>query len=204
VLKITSGVHRGRLIQSPPGFKTRPTSERVRQAWLNCLQIQLPDSRILDLFSGSGALGLEALSRGAGYALFIEENAKVAQLIQQNAKTLGLQDQSQVWVKRAEACLPLLLNEAPFDFVFMDPPYEKGFEEKILATFQWQTILTESGKLCIESAHRKQGGFTPPPTLKIVRDEKYGDTQLTFYMRCEQEAKATVPTENNIGNLETS
>ena len=183
MLKITSGIHRGRLLQSLPGLQTRPTTERLRQAWLNSLQMSLPEARVLDLFSGSGALGLEALSRGASFVLFVEENPKAAQLIQQNAKTLGLQDQIRVLVKKAEKSFSLFSDEPPFDLVFMDPPYEKGFEEKILGEWPWELVLTESGKLCIESAFRKAGGFAPPASLKIVRDERYGDSQLTFYSR---------------------
>ena len=143
----------------------------------------LPEARVLDLFSGTGALGLEALSRGASFVLFVEENPKAAHLIQQNAKTLGMQDQISVLVKKAEKSFTLFAEEPPFDFVFMDPPYEKGYEEKILGEWPWERVLTENGKLCIESAHRKEGGFAAPSSLRIVRDERYGDSQLTFYQR---------------------
>ena len=88
--------------------------------------------------------------------------------------------------RKVEQILSYLKDEPPCDFVFMDPPYEKGFEEKILETWPWERLLTEQGKLCIESAARKEGGFTPPVTLKITRDEKYGGSQLTFYDRVEE------------------
>lgn len=183
VLRITSGLHRGRLIQSLPGLGTRPTSERLRQAWLNALQMRLTDARVLDLFSGSGALGLEAISRGASFVLFVEENAKAAQVIRDNIKALKLEDQTKVLQKRVEQILPLLQNEAPFDFVFLDPPYHQGHEERVLADFPWDTVLTEDGTICIESAHRKEGAFTPPPGLTVSRHERYGDSQLSFYVR---------------------
>lgn len=187
MLRITSGIHRGRLIESLPGTSTRPTSERLRQSWLNSIQMGLADARVLDLFSGSGALGLDALSRGASYVVFVEENPKAAQIIQKNIHTLGLVDQAQVLIKKAESCLKYLEGEAAFDFVFMDPPYHKGFEEMILSTFTWPSILADGGKLCIESAHRKNnGGFIPPASLEIVRDERYGDSQLTFYRKREE------------------
>jgi 16S rRNA (guanine966-N2)-methyltransferase len=146
--------------------------------------MKLPEARVLDLFSGSGALGLEALSRGASYVLFVEENTKAAQIIRENIKSLAVDEQARILQKRAEAVAPLLADEAPFDFVFMDPPYHKGFEEKILETFPWEEILTEDGRLCIESAFRKDtGAFIPPPSLAVVRHERYGDSQLTFYGR---------------------
>jgi 16S rRNA (guanine966-N2)-methyltransferase len=183
VLRITSGIFRGRQIQALPGNTTRPTSERLRQAWLNALQTQIPEARVLDLFSGSGALGFEALSRGASYVLFVEENFKAAHVIRENIKILNVDEQTKILQKRAEQKATLLADEAPFDLIFMDPPYEKGFEEKILATFPWEELLVEGGRLCIESAHRKEGAFPAPVSLAVARHERYGDTQLTFYER---------------------
>ena len=148
--------------------------------------MKLPETRILDLFSGSGALGLEALSRGAGFVVFVEENPKAAQIIRENIKTLKFEDQCLVHQRKVEQVLSFLKDEPPFDLVFMDPPYEKGYEEKILETWPWETLLADQGKLCIESASRRQGGFLPPQTLKITRDEKYGGSQLTFYDRAEE------------------
>lgn len=188
MLKITSGIYRGRLIQSLEGTETRPTTERLRQAWMNCLQMGLHDSRILDLFSGSGALGLEAISRGAAYVLFVESNPKAAAIINQNIKSLGIQDQARVIMKSVDAILPELSKEAPFDFIFMDPPYHQGYEEKILQKWPFEDILLENGKVCVESAKQKgagkdAAGFAAPPGFKIIRDERYGDSQLTFYAK---------------------
>ena len=173
------------MIQSLPGIETRPTTERLRQAWLNCLQMGLHDSRVLDLFSGSGALGLEALSRGAAFVVFVEANPKAAAVIQQNIKTLGVQDQAKIIIKKIESVLPELSKEPPFDFILMDPPYNEGYEEKILQTWPLQELLTEKGKVCVESARQKgpgkEGGYAAPASFKVTRDERYGDSQLTFY-----------------------
>jgi 16S rRNA (guanine966-N2)-methyltransferase len=185
VLKITSGLFRGRLIQSLPGLETRPTTERLRQAWLNSLQFSLPDARILDLFSGSGALGLEALSRGAAYVIFVESNPKAASLIQKNIHDLGLQDQARVISKKIELALPELMKEPPFDLIFMDPPYHQGYEELVLQQWPLRELLQENGRICVESAKQKgagkSGGYPAPPLFEIIRDERYGDSQLTFY-----------------------
>ena len=191
MLKITSGVYRGRLIQSLPGLETRPTTERLRQAWLNCLQMGLHDSRVLDLFSGSGALGLEALSRGAAFVVFVEANPKAAAVIQQNIKTLGVQDQTRIIIKKTEQVLAEISKEPPFDFILMDPPYEQGYEEKILQGWPLQELLTENGKICVESARQKGtekvAGYAAPAAFEITRDERYGDSQLTFYSRVAKE-----------------
>ena len=194
MLRITSGLFRGRLIQSPPGSETRPTTERLRQAWLNALQFSLQDARILDLFSGSGALGLEALSRGAAYVIFVEADAKAATIIQKNIQTLGLQDQARVIVRKVEVALTELSKEPPFDLIFMDPPYHQGYEEMILQNWPLRELLVENGKLCVESAKQKKsstkGGYPPPPTFEVVRDERYGDSQLTFYSPLESRENA--------------
>jgi 16S rRNA (guanine966-N2)-methyltransferase len=181
VLRITSGTHRGRLIKTLPGFTTRPTTERLRQSWLNSLHLRLPESRILDLFSGSGALGLEALSRGADRVVFVEENGKAAKLIRENASMLGFEERCEIFVKRVEQILPLLEHEPPFDFIFADPPYDRGYEDRLLQEWPWKRLLAEGGRLCLESAWRKEGAYPPPAALEILRDERYGDSQLTFY-----------------------
>lgn len=148
--------------------------------------MKLPDSRILDLFSGSGALGLEALSRGAASVVFVEENPKAARLILENARALGLEESVRILPRKVEQVQSEMLLEPPFDFVFVDPPYDRGHEEKLLSGWNWEALLNENGMLCIESAYRKEGGFAPPAGLKIARDERYGDSQLTFYVRNER------------------
>ncbi len=120
--------------------------------------------------------------------VFVESNPKAAALIQQNIKTLGVQDQAKVIVKKVELAIPEITKEPAFDFIFMDPPYHQGHEEKILQTWPLDTLLTDSGKLCIESGTEKgktarEGGFPAPANFKIIRDERYGDSQLTFYAK---------------------
>ncbi len=187
MLRITSGSHRGRLIKTLPGLSTRPTTERLRQSWLNSLHMRLPEARILELFAGSGALGLESLSRGADRVVFVEENPKAAQLIRENAKTLGFQDQILVLNKKVEQIQNWLKDEPPFDFIFADPPYDRGYEDLLLQEWPWSRLLKEDGWFCLESAWRKEGAHQPPSGLKVVRDERYGDSQLTFYAREELE-----------------
>jgi len=148
--------------------------------------MRLPDSRILDLFSGSGALGLEAISRGAEWVTFVEENPKATRMISENAKSLGVDTQVMILNRKVEQVLPGLIEGPPFDFIFVDPPYERGFEEKLLGSWPWEQLLTENGLLCMESAYRKEGGYPPPESLKITRDERYGDSQLTFYAQKER------------------
>ena len=115
--------------------------------------------------------------------VFVEENTKAVKLILDNAKSLGLTAQVKVLPRKVELVLPFLSKEPPFDFVFIDPPYHQGYEEKILNEWPWEQLLVENARVCIESAYRKEGSYTAPAGLEIVRDERYGDSQLTFYRR---------------------
>lgn len=186
VLKITSGTHRGRRFKALDGLDTRPTQERVRQAWLNSLQFQLKDARVLDLFSGSGALGFEALSRGAASVVMVEKNPKAIQIIEENIATLDFSDQVQLFKSSAETAYSKVLPLGPYQLVFMDPPYRQGLEDQILANWDWSQILSPGGKICVETATPSKN--SPPKNLstaisalRVVRDESYGDTQLIFF-----------------------
>ncbi|MCZ6599116.1 MAG: 16S rRNA (guanine(966)-N(2))-methyltransferase RsmD [Planctomycetota bacterium] len=123
-MRIIGGEHRGRLIAAPPGRGTRPMLDRVREALFSTLTSRLggfEDLRVLDLFSGSGSLGLEALSRGAAHARFVERDARAAALLKRNAETLGVEERATV--VRADALAPASWGEEAADVVFLDPPY---------------------------------------------------------------------------------
>jgi 16S rRNA (guanine966-N2)-methyltransferase len=138
-MRIVSGRYRGKVLLTPPGLATRPTSDRARQAIFNILEHApwapaLRGARVIDLFAGSGALGLEALSRGAAFCLFVETDADARGAIRGNAEALGLF--GQVRIHRRDAtdlgAKPAADGE-PFDLAFLDPPYAKGLGEKALA-----------------------------------------------------------------------
>jgi len=136
-MRIVAGTFRGARIEAPKGLATRPTSDRVRQALFDVLAHGAPrfsfeGARVLDLFAGSGALGLEALSRGARFCLFIDHGAEARAAIRRNVEALGLTGITKIWRRDATG-----LGEAgtlqPFDLVFCDPPYGKGLGERALA-----------------------------------------------------------------------
>lgn len=156
---------------------------------MNSLQTVLPESKVLDLFSGSGALAIEALSRGAECAVLVEENKKAVQIIQKNLDVLKLDEIAEVWPIRVEQVLPRVQgwvrDHGAFDLVLMDPPYEQGYELKLLSEWPWQEILSANGRICVESEFRKDGAWDSPAGFEVVRHERYGDSQLTFYRRSE-------------------
>lgn len=200
MLKISGGEWRGRSIRAPEGQETRPTQERLRQAWMNALQFEIPEARILDLYSGSGALGIEALSRGAGFVLFVENHRKTAKLIQDNLKAFEV-PLSRAIVQCASVDEILSRRHSgsehfvePFDLVFADPPYDLDQERWLLqgGAHDWTRILNPGGKLILEWSPlktRRLFGFSELPQkagiLEKFKEKAYGDSVLTTYLRGE-------------------
>lgn len=196
MLKLTGGEYRGRLIQTPPdrqgpggkGF-LRPTQAKLRQALFNSIQASIPDAKVLDLFGGSGALGFEALSRGAQSVVYIEESRTAVKLIEKNAATLKCEDRVRIiadsvanTMKRVSGPSP----EAPFHLVLADPPYAAGWELKLLHDLRWDELLVPDGIFCLEWGTQKSQVDGLPdevPFLAKVREKDYGDSRLTTYRR---------------------
>jgi len=193
MLRITGGEFRGRNIQAPANLKTRPTQARLRQALFNSLQTSITDeSRILDLFAGSGALGFEALSRGASFAVFVEEDRQAVKLIEKNAATLGVADRTKVIcdsVANFRKLLPSIKfdgKQAVFDLIFADPPYAKGWETKLIEELPWDEILSADGRFSLEWGLLKSKVSELPEVTSFlvkVREKIYGESVLTTYGR---------------------
>ena len=170
-MRIVAGEWGGRRIQAPPGRGTRPTTDRVREAWMSTVAPYLPGARVLDLFAGSGALGLEALSRGAEHCTFIEKDAKALAALKANVAALDASDRTAVFSVDAVR-YAASLEAGTFDVAFADPPYGKGFAAALAEAF---AAAPFAGLLCIE--HGKDDAL---PALPGARTKRYGDTHLTF------------------------
>ena len=166
-MRIIAGQWRGRQIAAPPTMEVRPTADRVREAWFSILHQRIPDARVVDLFSGSGALGLEALSRGAAFVDFVEKDARTFTFLQKNIETLGAADRCAI--HRADA-LAFSIPD-PCDLCFADPPYRMGFA-KTLAE-RW-IALPFSTIFAVE--HETQESMPAGGDSR-----KYGGTAITFY-----------------------
>lgn len=183
--RVIAGAAGGRRIETPPGASTRPTTDRVREALFSSLESQLggwSGIRVLDLFAGSGALGLESLSRGAAHATFVEQDRRTADLVRRNAATLGLIREAHVVNATAARAVERL--DGSFDVVFMDPPYELAAEE--LTALQVGLVRREAiaadGIVVVERAARSAGpGWADG--LEGVRHKKYGSTTLWYGRR---------------------
>jgi 16S rRNA (guanine966-N2)-methyltransferase len=186
-MRIVSGRYRGKPILTPPGSATRPTSDRARQAVFNILEHApwspgLVGRRVLDLFSGSGALGLEALSRGAAYCLFVETDEAARGAIRDNIDALGLFGETRVH-RRDAGDLGLRQGSvgAPYDLVFLDPPYRQGLGEKALASLIAGDWLTP-GATCV--FERGADEIDPSlPGYELLDGRVYGAAKVLFLRR---------------------
>jgi len=178
-VRIVGGEFRGRPLATPRGDAVRPTTDRTREALFNILAHRfaekLEGARVLDLFAGTGALGLEALSRGAPFCLFVEESAEGRGLIRTNVENLGLTGRSKIF-RRDATDLGEVGTMQPFGLLFADPPYGKSLGERALQSARAGGWLV-AGALCVveESA---AAPFFPGPTFSVVDERGYGDTVI--------------------------
>lgn len=182
-MRIVGGKHRGRRIEAPQGQDVRPTSDRAREALFNILihghlsadgTSPLPGARVLDAFAGSGALGLEALSRGAGHALFIESDAKACATIRANAKALG--ETANATVIPGDATKAPPCPGAPVSVIFLDPPYGRDLLEPALAALAARGWIA-NGAICVVELAINDG-VTLPPAFTLLDDRNYGKARL--------------------------
>lgn len=188
MLRIVAGKMGGRRIDAPPGRQTRPTAERVREAVFNVLrtQISLEGVQVLDLFAGSGALGIEALSRGAAFVTFVESHGRTAGVIRGNLKALDVpSDQARVlnitvesWLGREGSRKAVA---APAALVLADPPYGYAGHQTLLAALAESPAVANDAVIVLESAKHQ----TPesPAGLAPLQTKRYGDTQVSYYRK---------------------
>ena len=170
-MRIIAGRWRGHIIDAPPGRKTRPTSDRVREAWMSALQTEIADSTVLDLFAGSGALGLELLSRGARHVTFVERGNPALRTLKANAARLHLSETEFSLVRADAIQYTSQLPELAFDLALADPPYHEGFASELLRLFALRPFARW---FWVEHASTEM-----VPALPGLNTRRYGDTALT-------------------------
>lgn len=190
---ISSGRFARRRLKTPPGSTTRPTSAKVKGAFLNICQHQLPDSRVLDLFAGSGAIGFEALSRGAASVCFVEANRSACHCIHDNLATLGVEGMARVLRGDVSTALKRLAREGQaFDLIYADPPYGALTPDgtlcaqEILQVLDGSPLVHEHTRIFIEEGVRSPSFGGGLKTLVRVDARVFGTTRLEEY-RAEQE-----------------
>jgi 16S rRNA (guanine966-N2)-methyltransferase len=182
---VTGGTLRSRRLPNVPKHGVRPTPARVKESLFAILGDRIDDAVVLDLFAGSGALGFEALSRGASFVTFVEANAQVADRLREAVSDLGVGKRSEVLTMRAERAVARLARA--YDVVFLDPPYAMGFPEMPMRMLRSRDLLAPEAVVVFEHS-----GHASPETPGFVatREERYGDVVIAF-LRAEPEPGAT-------------
>jgi len=193
-MRIISGTSKGRRLVTQRGQALRPTSDRVKESIFNILGGEVEGKSVLDLFAGTGNLGIEALSRGAKRALFVEKGRQALQLIQKNLLQCGMEGRAEILPKDVNRAIGMLNRKGEaFDLILMDPPYEKGLIRKTLMKLNSQKIYHKDSILVIEHGRRE-----PIPDIvegwSLTRQRKIGDTLISFLI-----PRPDSPTANSVG-----
>ena len=176
-MRVITGTAHGRRLKTPENYDIRPTTDNVKESVFNIIQFDIEGRRVLDLFAGTGQLGIECLSRGAAEAVFIDENTAAVKIVKENLKTCGFT----AAVLQQDA-LSYLRHCGKFDLVFVDPPYDSGLYESVLETINSVDILSDGGIILCESRREKTLPDMRAPYRK-KKEYNYGRVKLTVYIK---------------------
>ena len=178
IMRVIAGSAKGRKLKAPEGLHTRPTTDRLKEALFGSIQFEISGAAFLDLFAGSGGIGIEALSRGARTLDLVEQDAKALFCIRQNIRELSFERQTRIWAMPVERALKELAKEKRvFDIIFMDPPYLKGWENKTPALIAQYSLLGPKGLLIIESSSQTR---VEAAGLVLVKEKEYKTTRFSY------------------------
>lgn len=180
LMRVITGTAKGRKLGELAGMETRPTYDRVKEGIFNIIQFDIEGRRVLDLFAGTGQLGIECLSRGAERCVFVDQRRDAVRLVQENLKATGLEQGASVHL--GDAISYLGSTRERFHLIFLDPPYDSGLLEAALKKLASIDILAENGIIVCESRYERKLPELPAPYVR-GRDYKYGKTKVTLYRR---------------------
>ena len=184
-MRVIAGSAKRTQLKTIPGLETRPTTDRIKETLFNMLQPQIPDCLFLDLFSGSGAIGIEALSRGAAEAVLVENNPAAVSCIKENLKAARLAQRAAVVQGDVLSVLERLKKDKrqPFDLIFMDPPYRMGWERKILEAIQDTPLISENTLIIAEAALDTDFDWLSQSGYQIIKNKEYKTNKHVFISR---------------------
>ena len=185
-MRVVAGSAKSLKLKTIEGMETRPTQDRIKETLFNMIQYDIPGCTFLDLFSGSGGIGSEALSRGAKEAYFVEKAKKALACIRENLRYTRLNEKAQVLSTDVSSAIRQLESKnITFDYIFMDPPYNKGFEDEVLLQLDASSICTEDTVVIVESSlETKIPDFE---LLKVTRIKAYKTNKHTFLMKAQED-----------------
>ncbi|MCR5415795.1 MAG: 16S rRNA (guanine(966)-N(2))-methyltransferase RsmD [Pseudobutyrivibrio sp.] len=178
-MRIISGNKRGMVLSTPEGLDTRPTSDRIKETLFNMIAPDVYDCYFLDLFSGSGQMGIEALSRGAREAIFVEKDKKALACIEANISKAKLSDVSSVYKEDVFSALNRLKHEV-FDIIFMDPPYNKDIEKDVLSALSNKSYVGEDTLIIVEASLETNLDYVSDMGYTIIKEKNYKTNKHIF------------------------
>ncbi len=182
-MRIISGNKRGMILETPEGLDTRPTSDRIKETLFNMIAFDLQDCRFLDLFSGSGQMGIEALSRGALEAVFVEKDKKALACISKNLTKAKLIESSKVYSEDVFSALNKLSGHEAFDIVFMDPPYNKLIEKQVLEAIKDKAFITSDTQIIVEASLDTSFDYLQDLGFTVIKEKIYKTNKHLFLKR---------------------
>ena len=179
-MRVIAGKARSLRLKTIDGLDTRPTTDRIKETLFNMLQPYMADCRFLDLFSGSGAIGIEALSRGAQSCVFVENSRKAVECIRENLRFTRLDGQARILAADAVSAVRQLNGEEPFDCIFMDPPYDRGLEAEVLRVLADTTLADRDTLIVVEASLKTSWEEICGLGYRIVKEKRYKTNQHVF------------------------
>ncbi len=189
-MRVIAGTARRLQLVTPKGMETRPTTDRIKETLFNILQNDLPGSRFLDLFAGSGGIGIEALSRGAAEAVFVDNSKEAFSCIRENLTRTHLADKAMVLGQDCASAIHALdAKKKQFDIIFMDPPYQLGAEKEVLTAIADSDIADEYTQIIIEAALDRELSEDELAGFEIVRVKEYKTNKHIFLQRSSESSR---------------
>ena len=179
-MRVIAGKARSLPLKSIEGLETRPTTDRIKETLFNMLQPRLCDCRFLDLFAGSGAIGIEALSRGAAEAVFVENNKKAYDCVCQNLKFTKLDGNARVFLTDAVSAVRRLEGEPPFSIIFLDPPYDKGLEREVFSALAGSSLVDADTLIVLEASLSGDADWISEYGFTLEKEKKYKTNRHFF------------------------
>lgn len=187
-MRVIAGSRRHLILKTVPGLDVRPTQDRTKETLFNILNPYLADCRFLDLFSGSGAIAIEALSRGAGDVVLVEQSPDSLACIKENLKSTKLTEEARLLAMDVFRALPVLEAEGKaFDIIFMDPPYDKELERRVLEYLAESCLVNEDTMIVVEASLQTDFSYVDGLGLEMFREKKYKNNQHVFIQTQEKE-----------------
>ena len=179
-MRVIAGSAKKLQLKTVEGMDTRPTTDRIKETLFNMISAYIADSNFLDLFSGSGAIGIEALSRGATCAVFVEQSKKAMECIKENLKYTKLDDKAEVYETDVLNALSRLEGRKRFDYIFMDPPYNQLHEKRVLEYLSHSTLLSDDGIIIVEALLETDLSYVDDLGFTIIKEKEYKTNKHIF------------------------